>query len=424
MKRISSIVWLVLGLTLATLLVVTWFWADQQAKLSESAQRVDKAADPAMRVRLARQLLADNRSLDPGHRARVLLLIAEAQGRLGQADSMAATHRQALALAPRDHEICNNVAYQWATHGLALDSAASLAVKALALARAQYAKGKPAGGDRAAWARDTALTIGNYLDTHGWALYQLGRYAEAAALLREAQRRAPGGEIEHHLGMALYRAGDRPVAVGHLVASLNGTLERPDSARADAERAYREQHGSLRGFDDLLGQYREQAGQAAAAQDLAGGSDYTGKPAPDFTLPDLDGRPHRLSDLRGRVVVLNFWSTWSRTCLMTLPSLDKVHLRYRERGVVVCGIDLEGRDKVDSVRQFIANKGYGFPQLAGGMMGNGLDRVYGVKGIPTTFVVDQNGVIRYRHINYQDNLDQLLAGELDGLLKAQAKAAP
>lgn len=423
MKRVSSIVWLVLGLALATLLVVTWFWADQQTRLSESARRVDEAADPALRIQLARQLLAANRNLGPGHRARVLLMIADAQGRMGLPDSMAATHRQALALAPRDHQLYNNVAYEWARRGLLLDTASSYAAAALALARAEYAKGKPVGSDRAAWERDSALTIGNYLDTRGWVLYRQGRYAEAAALLREAQRRAPGGEIEYHLGMALDRCGDS-AAVGHLVSSLNGTLEHPDSARADAERAYRQRHGSLRGFDDLLARYREQAGQAAAARELAAGSDYIGRPAPDFTLPDLDGRPHRLSELRGRVVVLDFWATWCQPCVLAMPLLDKVHHRYRERGVVVCGVNLEGRDKADMVKRFVADQGYGFTILAGGMIGNGLDRVYGVTGVPTSFVIDQNGVIRYRHIGYRANLDQLLAKELDGLLQAPAKAAP
>ncbi|GEM_PF-1444430 len=418
MKPISSIVWLVLGLTLAGLLFFTWFWFDQQAVLGSSVRRITEADDPAIRIELTRKLLAGNAGLTKGQRAMFLGLIAEAFARRGDLDSMAAVYDQAIELKPDDVNLHNNAAYEMARLGARLDQAERYAIRAVALARAEAAGKPPAGADRASWTSERKQTLGNCLDTHGWVLYRKGDYPGAESQLRQALQQAPEAEIRYHLGMALYRSGKLDQAVDHLAASLAGRLEQPDSALAHAQQAYRERHGSLRGFDQLAQRHREEARRSEQAGELAQGSALIGQPAPDFTLPDLDGKPHRLSDLRGRVVIIDFWATWCRPCVMAMPLVDKVQREHRERGVAVLGVNLEGRDKIEQVRKFVDGRGVGFTILVGGMMGNGLDRVYGVTGIPTTFVVDRDGVVRHRHIGYRENLDQLLSGQIAALLKA------
>ncbi len=417
MKRVSAIVWLVLGLSLAGLLVFSWYWFDSETRFSEQSQQIERSIDPVLQATLAQKLLDDNKNLDKPHRIKVLLYLAAAYSRQGDYQKMIGVYNQALALDPKNPQLYNNIAYEWAKRCVNLDSAGAYAQQAVAMARRQATQGKPVAIDQQTWDHDNNAMLGYYLDTFGWVLYQRKDYAASEAQLREAFKRAPDGEIEYHLGLALRQNGKLDEAVEHLMRSLTKQLERPDSARLDAERAYEQKNRSHRGFDELLAKYQDQARQQQQAQELADGAGYIGQPAPDFKLPGLDGHQHTLSGARGKVVVIDFWATWCQPCLMALPLVDKVHRQYQGRDVVFYAINLDDRDKADAVKKFSADKGYAFTVLLGGRMGAGVDRVYGVTGIPTSFVIDTAGVIRFRHIGYRENLDQLLSRELDGLLK-------
>ncbi|HTY08152.1 MAG TPA: redoxin domain-containing protein [Candidatus Edwardsbacteria bacterium] len=417
MKRISSIVWLVLGLSLAGLLVFSWYWFDSESRFSEQSQQIERSSDPALQVTLAQRLLADNANLDKPHKIRVLQYLAMAYSRQGDYRGMIDTYRQALALDPKDPQLYNSIAYEWAERGLELDSADAYAQRAVAMARQQAAQPKPVVIDQAAWDRGNNTVLGNFLDTYGWVLYRKQDYAGAEAQLREAFKRAPDGEIEYHLGLALQRTGKLDEAVEHLMRSLTKDLAHPDSARAAAQQAYVEKNRSRRGFDELLAKYQDQAKLQQQAQELADNAGYIGRPAPDFTLADLGDAKRSLAAARGSVVVVDFWATWCQPCRMALPLVDKVCKQYQGRGVLFYAVDLEEQGKLAQVKKFVADNGYSFTVLRGGKMGTGVDKLYGVNGIPTSFVIDQQGVIRFRHIGYREKLDELLSKELDSLLK-------
>lgn len=115
-----------------------------------------------------------------------------------------------------------------------------------------------------------------------------------------------------------------------------------------------------------------------------------GYSAPDFELTDLDGKRVRLSDFRGKPVVLNFWATWCPPCRQELPIFQDLHQR-RGDAFVLLAVS-EGESQQD-VLAFIHKYGYTFrvlldPQLIVG-------RAYGAHGIPKTFVIDPDGVIVY-----------------------------
>jgi hypothetical protein len=76
-----------------------------------------------------------------------------------------------------------------------------------------------------------------------------------------------------------------------------------------------------------------------------------GKPAPDFELKDLQGQSVKLADLRGKVVLLNFWATWCGPCRQEIPHLEKLYQTYKEKGLVILGVDNE--DNIETVRQFV-----------------------------------------------------------------------
>ena len=127
-----------------------------------------------------------------------------------------------------------------------------------------------------------------------------------------------------------------------------------------------------------------------------------GRPAPDFALPTLDGSATvRLSDLRGRAVVINFWASWCAECRVEHPALEAAWARYRDRGVVLLGIPFE--DLPDASRAYVGELGGGWPILEDPGSRTGL--AYGVFGVPETYFIDPGGTIVERHVGpvgYED----------------------
>ncbi len=122
-----------------------------------------------------------------------------------------------------------------------------------------------------------------------------------------------------------------------------------------------------------------------------------GHPAPDFTLNDIEGNPFRLSDLRGKVVFINFWATWCPPCRAEMPEIEAVYQEYKDKDVVVVGVDilvseiLKGYDEND-VRRFVQQGGYSWTFVLDttGEVTNS----YGIIYIPTSFFLDKEGIIR------------------------------
>ncbi len=114
-----------------------------------------------------------------------------------------------------------------------------------------------------------------------------------------------------------------------------------------------------------------------------------GRVAPDFTLQALDGSTFRLSEQRGKPVVLNFWATWCGPCQNELPAIQKAAEHFGD-DVVFAGVD-QG-EKAEVVQSFADKLGLTFtiPMDADGAIGYN----YGVQGLPTTFFIDRNGVVQ------------------------------
>ncbi len=120
--------------------------------------------------------------------------------------------------------------------------------------------------------------------------------------------------------------------------------------------------------------------------------------APDFTLKDLDGRSHRLSDYRGQAVVLNFWATWCPPCRREMPSMERAWQRLQKKGAVILAVDV-GED-LDTVYTFLADIPVSFPLL----LDEDAEIVsrFPIRGLPTTYVVDPSGHLVYQAVGGRD----------------------
>ena len=118
-----------------------------------------------------------------------------------------------------------------------------------------------------------------------------------------------------------------------------------------------------------------------------------GHPAPDFSLPTVDGGMVTLSELRGTPVVLNFWATWCPPCRAELPELQAASLRYADK-IAIIGVNQV--ESVGLVAAFVSDMGLTFaiPLDAQGQV----SRFYQVRSLPTSFFIDRDGVIRQMQI--------------------------
>ncbi|WP_338469358.1 TlpA disulfide reductase family protein [Niallia sp. XMNu-256] len=117
-----------------------------------------------------------------------------------------------------------------------------------------------------------------------------------------------------------------------------------------------------------------------------------GEKAPDFELKTLSGETVKLSDYRGKKVLINFWATWCPPCKEEMPDMEKFYQENRE-DVVILAVNI---DPQFNVKQFVSDMGVTFPILL-----DEKDEVnfqYQVLTIPTTYFIDQEGIIRYKYL--------------------------
>lgn len=127
-------------------------------------------------------------------------------------------------------------------------------------------------------------------------------------------------------------------------------------------------------------------------------SPLPGKPAPDFALQTLTGDSLRLDDLKGQVVLVNFWASWCLACRAEHSVLVDAAKRYRDQGLRVVGVVYQ--DSRDNARAWMAERGGDWPNLLDG--GSHMAIKYGLFGVPETFFIGRDGRILYKQIGPVD----------------------
>lgn len=145
----------------------------------------------------------------------------------------------------------------------------------------------------------------------------------------------------------------------------------------------------------------------------------TGTTAPDWTLPDADGKKVSLKSLRGQVVVVDFWASWCGPCKMAMPFLQKLSDKYEGKPVKVFSINCRERRGNAAAKQFLKAKQLTYPQL---FEGDTAANAYGVRGIPTMYVIGTDGKILHAERGFRSNLVAIMSQVIDKHLKEAATA--
>jgi peroxiredoxin len=115
-----------------------------------------------------------------------------------------------------------------------------------------------------------------------------------------------------------------------------------------------------------------------------------GRPAPEFTLPALDGQPVSLSALKGKPIMVNFWATWCGPCVHEVPYIQETYQVWSGKGLVILAVNLG--ESLSQVQGFVQENQLSFPVLLDG--GGEVAGQYGVRAIPTTVFIDGEGITR------------------------------
>lgn len=162
--------------------------------------------------------------------------------------------------------------------------------------------------------------------------------------------------------------------------------------------------------------------------DMGGGdheeapSPLLGKPAPEITGKLTDGTAFKLSDLKGKVVVLDFWAMWCPPCRAALPHIQKLHEEFKDKGVVFVGMNNDGPDDGEKLKKFLEKEGVTFAQFP---PNDKVNEAFKIEGFPTMIIIGKDGTVQDVAVGFGGPAEVAKKKEkLEKLLKGESLAKP
>ena len=150
-----------------------------------------------------------------------------------------------------------------------------------------------------------------------------------------------------------------------------------------------------------------------SAQPAIAALPVVGSRAPDFALKSRAGHNVRLSELRGEVVLINFWASWCGPCRQELPLLEQLYQQYREAGFTLLGVNID--ENQANAEDMLQRLGVHFPALFDS--DKRVSRLYDVDAMPATLLIDRDGRVRYVHRGYRSGYERKYQEQIRELLK-------
>jgi peroxiredoxin len=138
-----------------------------------------------------------------------------------------------------------------------------------------------------------------------------------------------------------------------------------------------------------------------------------GDPAPKFSAASLSGKERiSLSDYRGRVVYVDFWASWCGPCVVSLPAIDELRKEFPPQDFQILAINVD--EDVDRARRFLARRPVGYPSASD--PAGSLPKLFGLETMPTSYLIDRKGVVRYVHRGFKRGDEDKLREEIRQVL--------
>lgn len=280
----------------------------------------------------------------------------------------------------------------------------------------RYAERAMQGLDSAAKAmgeegeRRLSTFVGSLLANWGWLEFRKGNLDVAEGMLSEAAGRQKSAEIFVRLGTIRRRAGKTAEAKDDFAMALALSSGKNKTALEAIQEIVISEGGVPDDVNTIVKEKRAEIATKKKAVMLEQ-SRLKPEPAPAFTVNTIDGRTVALEDMRGSVVVLDFWATWCGPCRRELPMVQQTYEDFQDENVKVLAVSVDADTSV--VRPYVKSNNLTLPVAFGREVGQS----YGAASIPMLVVIDGLGQLRYLHSGYHPDLGEALQAEIRELLQ-------